>query len=116
MREFSLTFANGQSLSTEYVDCSQGLEKPIGLMFAVGYNTTNCTFEAYDADGNAYSVNDLTGAELEFTISQTVAGYYPLDPAIFAGIGKFRVRRGTQAVPFTTGAENSAIKVIRRVY
>lgn len=116
MREFSLTFNNGQSLSNEYIDCSQGLEKAIGLMFAVGYNTTNCTFEAYDADGNAYSVKNLDGAELEYTISQTVASYYPLDPTIFAGIGKFRVRRGTQASPYTTGAENSAIKVIRRVY
>lgn len=116
MREYALTFADGQSLSTEYVDCSQGLEKAIGIMFASGYNTTNCTFEAYDADGNAYSINDLTEAELELTISQTVAGYYPLDPAIFAGVGRFRVRRGTQASPFTTGAENSAIKIITRVY
>ncbi len=113
--ELILNFAGGASLSTELIDCSD-LDKAIGLFFASGYNTTNCTFEAYDNEGNAYSVNNIAGAELELTISQTVDGFYPLDPAIFAGINKFKVRRGTQAIPFTTGAEDTIIKVLRRAY
>lgn len=115
MREIVLTFNDGASLSNEFIEVPN-LEKAIGIMFEAGYNTTNCTFEAYDSKGNEYSVNDLDGAEVELTISQTVDGYYPLDPEIFAGIGKFKVRRGTQATPFTTGAENTNIKVIIRVY
>ena len=113
--ELNLTFDNVTPLSLEEIDCSD-LDKAIGLIFAVGYNTTNVTFEAYDNEGVAYSVNDLSGIELEITVSQTVAGFYPLDPAIFAGINKFKVRRGTQATPYSTAAEDSVIKVLRRAY
>ena len=114
-RQIPLTFSDGQSLSNEFIDVSS-LDKFIGLMFASGYNTTNCTFEAYDSQGNAYSINDLTGAELELTISQTVDGFYPVDPLIFAGVNKLKVRRGTQASPFTTGDENSTIIALVREY
>ncbi len=113
--EITLNFADGASLSTEEIDVSD-LDKLIGLFFASGYNTTNCTFEAYDNEGEAYSVNDLDGAELALTISQTVDGFYPLDPAIFAGLNRVKVRRGTQASPYTTGIENTIIKALRRAY
>lgn len=113
--ELTLNFADGASLSTELIDCTD-LDKAIGLFFASGYNTTNCSFEAYDNEGEAYSVNDLTGAELELTISQAVDGFYPLDPAIFAGINKFKVRRGTQASAYSTGIEDTVIKVLKRAY
>ena len=113
--ELVLNFAGGASLSTEEIDCT-GADKPIGLIFASGYNTTNCTFAMFDQAGNEYSIQDLDGAELEFTVSQTVAKYFPLNPQIFAGINKMKVRRGTQATPFTTGAEDSVIKIIRREY
>lgn len=113
--EQNLTFDAVTPLSLELIDCSD-LDKAIGLFFAVGYNTTNITFEAYDNENVAYSINDLTGAELEITINQTVAGFYPLDPAIFAGINKFKVRRGTQVAPYSTAAEDSVIKVLRRAY
>lgn len=113
--EITLNFADGASLSTEEIDVSDQ-DKLIGLMFASGYNTTNCSFEAYDNDGNAYSVNDIDGAELELTISQTVGGFYPLDPAIFAGLSSVKLRRGTVAVPFTTGVENTVILALRRAY
>lgn len=113
--ELTLNFAAGQSLSTEEIDCT-GADKPIGLIFAAGYNTTNCTFAMFDQGGNEYSIQDLLGNELELTVSQTVAKYFPLDPAIFAGINKMKVRRGTQATPHSTAIENSIIKIIRREY
>lgn len=116
IEEILLTFSDGQSLSNEFVDCGDGYEKAIAILFEAGYNTTNCSFVAYDVDGNAYSVNDASEAELELTISQSVAGYYPLSPAIFAGIAKFKVRRGLAGTPFTTGAENTIIKVLKRIY
>jgi hypothetical protein len=113
--ELDLTFDDASPLSLEEIDCSD-LDKAIGLFFASGYNTTNISFEAYDQNGNAYSVNGLDGAELEITVSQTVGGFYPLDPAIFAGINKFRVRRGTVGTPYSTAVEDSLIKVLRRAY
>ena len=113
--ELTLNFANGASLSTEEIEVD-GLDKLIGLFFASGYNTTNCTFEAYDSNGNAYSVNDLNGSELELTIDQSVDGYYPLDPQIFAGLNRVKVRRGTQASAYTTGVENTVILAVRREY
>ena len=113
--ELTLNFAAGASLSTEEIDVS-GLDKLIGLLFASGYNTTNCTFEAYDSDGNAYSVNNLNQSEVELTISQSVGGFYPLDPQIFAGLNRVKVRRGTQASPYTTGAEDTVILADRREY
>jgi hypothetical protein len=112
--ELTLAVADGASLSNE-IDVS-GRDKLIGLFFEAGYNTTNCTFAGFDNDGNEYSINDLTGAELELTISQTVSGFYPLDPAIFAGLNTIKLRRGTQASPFTTGAENTRIIAVRREY
>ena len=110
--ELNLTFDGGESLSNELIDCSD-LDKAVGLLFASGYNTTNCTFEAYDNEDKAYSVNDISGSELAITVSQTVDGFYPLDPDIFRPINKFKVRRGTQSSPFTTGAENTVIKILR---
>ena len=113
--EVDLTFDDSDPLSQEFVDCSD-LDKAIGIIFEAGYNTTNISFEMYDQNKNAYSVNDLDGSELEITISQTVGGFYPLDPAIFAGINKFKVRRGTVAVPYSTAEENTRIRVLRRAY
>ena len=113
--ELSLTFDAVTALSQEEIEVD-GLDKLIGLFFEAGYNTTNCTFEAYDSDGNAYSVNDLNGSELELTISQSVAGFYPLDPQIFAGLNRVKLRRGTQAVPYTAVAENTIILAVRREY
>lgn len=117
VNEFSVTFANGQSLSTEIIDCSGGYEKAIAILFQAGYNTTNCTFQAYTQDEVVSApVLDLNGNEYELTVDQTNGNYIPLDPAIFAGIAKFKIRRGTLAVPFTTGAENTVIKVMKRIY
>ncbi len=112
-REVALAFADGASLCTDEIDL-KSTDKLVGLMFEAGYNTTNCTFEAYDQDDNEYSVNDLTGAELELTISQTVDGFYPVDPDIFRGINRLKVRRGTQASPYISGVENTNIKVVLR--
>lgn len=114
--EISLTFDNGESLSNEMVDCS-GLDKAIAIFFEAGYNTTNCTFQAY-TDNEAYSapVFDLDSAELELTVDNSNGAYIPLDPTIFAGVNKFKVRRGTVGSPFTTGAENTVIKIFKRSY
>lgn len=113
--EITLTFDNGESLSNEFIDVDSQ-DKLIGLFFADGFNTTNCTFAGYDNDDNEYSVNDLDGNEVEFTISQSVDGYYPLNPQIFAGLNKVKLRRGTQASPYTTAAENTIILAVRRRY
>lgn len=113
--EILLRFQNGQSLSDEFIN-NTGYEKLIGMMFATGANTTSYSFQAYDADGNAYSVVDLTGTEVVITVSQTVARFYPVNPHVFAGVAKLKVRRGTQASPFTTGAEDTIIKALRRAY
>ena len=116
-REILITFASGASLSAQTLDLS-GNEKLIGIMFEAGYNTTALTFEAYDTAStpNEMSVNDLNQSEVNLTIDQSVDGYYPVDPQIFAGISKLKLRRGTQASPYTTGVTNSIIKAIVREY
>ena len=113
--ETTIAVASGASLSTSFIDVSSQ-DKLIGLFFATGYNTTNCTFAAFDQDGNEYSVKDLNGSELELTISQSVAAFYPLDPQIFAGLNRVKMRRGTQASPYTTGAEDTVILAVKREY
>ena len=117
VREIILTFDNADPLSNETLDFS-GNEKLIGLAFEAGFNHTSISFEAYDNNraANEFSVNDLDQTELVLAISQTVDGYYPVDPLIFAGIAKLKVRRGTQAAPFSTGAEDTLIKVLVREY
>lgn len=115
VNELTLTFDDGESLSNETVDCTS-LDKAIGIFFEAGFNTTNVTFEAVMADGKVASVKKLDGSEYEITVTNTIAELFPLDPAVFAGINKFKVRRGTQASPFTTGAENTKIAILRRQY
>lgn len=116
VEEVALTFANGQSLSTEYVEC-KGNEKAIGIFFEAGYNTTNCTFQMYTFDKTKSApVLNSSSSEVELTIDQTNGSYVALDPTIFAGISVFKVRRGTVGTPFTTGAEDTVIKVLKRVY
>ena len=109
--EVAINFADGASLSTEEIHVMD-LDKMIGVFVKRGFTGTVITFEAYDNANNAYSVLDLTGAELSLTLA---IGYFPLDPAIFAGINKFKVRRGTFASPFTT-AIDATMTVVRREY
>lgn len=109
--ELAINFAGGASLSTEEIDVAD-LDKMIGIFVKTGFTGTVITFEAYDHIGNAYSVLDSAGAELSKTLA---VGYFPIDPAIFAGINKFKVRRGTFAAPFTTGAD-ATMTVVRREY
>jgi hypothetical protein len=109
--ELKINFANGASLSTEAIDVDS-IDKLIGIFVKTGFTGTVITFEAYDNDDNAYSVTDLSGAELSITLA---IGYFPLDPAIFAGLNKVKVRRGTFASPFTTGAD-ATMTVVRREY
>ena len=116
VNELALTFDDGESLSNETIDFSGSTEKAIGIFFEAGYNTTNVTFEAIMADGKVASVKKLDGSEYEITVTNTIAELFPLDPSVLAGINKFRVRRGTQATPFTTGAENTKIAIIKRTY
>ena len=113
MTEISLTWTNGQSLSNEFVDLS-GLERAIAIMCPASFSNNTLTIVAYDSAGNAYYLTALDQAEFALTIDTTNAGVYPLDPVIFAGIAKFKVRRGTLASPYTTGAETA--KIVRRVY
>ena len=113
--EQELTWLNGASLSVETVDCS-GLDKAMGIFFEAGFNTTQVTFEVIANDAKVGMLRDLNGTEVNLTVNQTLAEYLPLDPQVFGGINKFKVRRGTQGSPFTTAAENTQIKLIKREY
>lgn len=115
VNEVTLTFADGQSLSTETVDCTD-LEKAIGIFFEAGFNTTKVTFQAIMADGKVANLKKADASEYEITVTNTEPELIPLDPAVFAGVNKFRVRRGTSGTPFTTGAENTKIAILRRQY
>lgn len=110
-----LTWSDGQSLCNETIDVSD-LDKPIGLFFQNGFNTTTVTFVALDDDGNQHNVKDLTQTEVALIVTNTQSEYLPLDPAVFSGINKLKVRRGTASAPFTTGAENTRIIFARRAY
>ena len=67
-------------------------------------------------DGKNGSLLDLTGSEYAITINNAIDTFLPLDPAVFAGVNTFQLRRGTQASPFTTSVENTQIKLILREY
>lgn len=113
MTVLNLNWADGQSLSTETIDLT-GLERAIGIMCPASFSNNTLTFVVYDPADTAYMLTDLEQTELALTVDTTNAGFYPLDPSVFAGVNKFKVRRGTLASPFTTGAETA--KVARRVY
>lgn len=115
VEEIVLTISDGESLSNEAVSC-KNFEGAIALLLEAGFNTTAVSFVAYDAKDNAYNVFGTDFAEYTFTVSQAIGGYYPLDPLVFAGMEKFKLRRGTQASPYTTNDENTVIKILKRVY
>lgn len=115
VNEVTLTWADGQSLSAQTVDCTD-LEKAIGIFFEAGFNTTKVTFQAIMADDKVANVKKADASEYEITVTPAQPELISLDPSVFAGINKFRVRRGTYASPFTTGAEDTKIAILRRQY
>ena len=112
--ELAITWVNGQSLSAEIIDC-EGLDKAIALYSILGFSTTAITGEVILSGGETAMIRNVDGTEWSLTIDALLNEYFALDPAVFAGINNFRLRRGTQAVPVTSGTE-TAVKVIRREY
>ena len=59
---------------------------------------------------------DRPGSEYALPQNNAIETFLHLDPAVFAGVKTFQLRRGTQASPFTTSVENTQIKLILREY
>ena len=117
--ELNLTWDDGESLSNETVDVGS-LDKAIGIFFETGFNTTAVSFEIIMNDkpvGTLVgSIRNLDSSEYTFTVNNTLSEYVPLNASVFAGVNKFKVRRGTQAAPYTTNAEDTIVRLIRRAY
>jgi hypothetical protein len=114
--EKNITFLTAsEPLSDQTIDVGS-MDKVIGIFFQVGYNTTNMTFTAIMNDGKIGDITDASQAEYEITVDNTKSQYIPLDPALFAGVNKIRLRRGTAGTPYSTAPENTVITLVLRRY
>jgi hypothetical protein len=113
-QEIALTWASGESLSNE-IDVSSK-DKVIGFYAKTGFNQTIISFVNVVADKSNASVVDNTGTEVAITIDNTIDVYVALDPLWFAGVNKIKVRRGTQATPYSSAVENTAVSLFVREY
>ena len=114
INELAITWVDGQSLSAEEIDCDS-IDKAIAVYSILGFSTTSITGQAILSNGETAMIRNLDGTEWTLTIDALLNEFFPLDPAVFAGVPKFKLRRGTQAVPVTSGTE-TAVKVMRRAY
>ena len=109
-----ITWIEAGSLSVEQIDISS-TDKAIGIFILTGFSTAVISFVGYDQDGVAHNIMDADGSEVAPVVDVANSVYIPLNPQLFAGLNKIRVRRGTGASPATTGAETK-VSLVRRRY
>lgn len=114
INELAITWIDGQSLSEEEIECDS-IDKAIGLYLILGFSTTKITIQVILSGGETAMLRNIDGTEWLVTVDPLLNEYFALDPAVFAGVAKFKLRRGTQASPVTSGSD-TAVKVMRRGY
>jgi hypothetical protein len=105
------SIANGQSLSSEFIDL-KGLSL-VGLLMPAAWTAATMTLVMSHDAATSYNVFDGDGTEVELTVS--AGQYIKLSPSDFAGIHFLKLRSGTASAPVNQGAARSIILAARPV-
>jgi hypothetical protein len=108
-----VTIPAGQNLSSEGV-LGLGWDTCVGIRMPSAWSPAPLSFLVDLDDGAGYSiVDDGFGAEL--TVPGNASRYIPLDPALFSGVRRLKVRSGTSGTPVNQGADRTITLVTRPV-